>query len=102
MRILHDLHESGVVKTVIIVSHDMDEVCENCTDIAVFSNGQIVFSGKPKDVFSRSKEMNELRLGVPATGYLLDDLKAVGVEIDSDFTREDFVQKVAEYYKNNK
>ena len=102
MRILHDLHESGVVKTVIIVSHDMDEVCENCTDVAVFSNGQIVFSGKPKDVFSRSSEMNDLRLGVPATGYLIDDLKAVGVEIDSDFTREDFVQKVADYYKNNK
>jgi energy-coupling factor transport system ATP-binding protein len=80
----------------------MDEVCENCSDVAVFSEGKIVFSGKPKDVFKRSQEMNDLRLGVPATGYLLDELKNVGVEIDSDFTREDFVQKIAEYYKNNK
>ena len=99
MKILHDLHKSGVVKTIIIVSHDMDEVCENCTDIAVFSEGQIVFSGKPKDVFKRTKEMNDLRLGVPVTGYLLDELKKVGVEIDSDFTRQDFVEKLSSYYK---
>ena len=102
MRILHDLHRNGVVKTIIIVSHDMDEVCENCTDVAVFSNGQIVFSGKPKDVFKRSKEMNELRLGVPVTGYLIDELKAVGVEIDSNYKRNDFIEKIAEFYKNNK
>ena len=102
MKILHDLHRSGVVKTVIIVSHDMDEVCENCSDVAVFSEGKIVFAGKPSEVFKRSKEMNELRLGVPVTGFLLDELKAVGVEIDSDFTREDFVQKIAKYYKDNK
>ncbi|MBR2384627.1 MAG: energy-coupling factor transporter ATPase [Clostridia bacterium] len=102
MKILHDLHRSGVVKTVIIVSHDMDEVCENCSDVAVFSEGKIVFAGKPSEVFKRSKEMNELRLGVPVTGFLLDELKAVGVEIDSDFTREDFVQNIAKYYKDNK
>ena len=102
MRILHDLHQRGVVKTVIIVSHDMDEVCENCTDIAVFSEGKIVFSGKPKDVFKNTDEMNNLRLGVPVTGHIIEDLKAVGVEIDSDFTRLDFVEKIAEYYKNCK
>ena len=102
MKILHDLHRSGVVKTIIIVSHDMDEVCENCSDVAVFSEGKIVFSGKPSEVFKRSKEMNDLRLGVPVTGYLLDELKNVGIEIDSNFKREDFVVKIAEFYKNNK
>ena len=102
MKILHDLHNEGVVKTVIIVSHDMDEVCQNCTDVAVFSEGRIVFSGKPKDVFKRFEEMNELRLGVPVTGYLLEELKRIGVQIDSDFTREDFVQKIADFYKNSK
>ncbi|MBR2336535.1 MAG: energy-coupling factor transporter ATPase [Clostridia bacterium] len=102
MKMLHSLHGSGAVKTVIIVSHDMDEVCENCTDVAVFSEGKIVFSGKPKDVFRRSEEMNGLRLGVPVTGYLIDELKNIGVQIDSDFTREDFAKKIADYYKNIK
>ncbi len=102
MKILHALHESGVVKTVIIVSHDMDEVCENCNAIAVFSEGEVVLSGSPKDVFKNTKLMNELRLGVPITGQLKDGLSEIGVEIDTDFSRDDFVEKVVEYYKNNK
>lgn len=102
MKILHALHESGVVKTVIIVSHDMDEVCENCTEVAVFSEGEVVLSGSPKDVFKNTKLMNELRLGVPITGQLKDSLSEIGVEIDTDFSRDDFVEKVVEYYKNSK
>lgn len=102
MKILHALHENGVVKTVIIVSHDMDEVCENCTEVAVFSEGEVVLSGSPKDVFKNTKLMNELRLGVPITGQLKDGLSEIGVEIDTDFSRDDFVEKVVEYYKNNK
>ena len=102
MKILHALHENGVVKTVIIVSHDMDEVCENCTEVAVFSEGEVVLSGSPKDVFKNTKLMNELRLGVPITGQLKDGLGEIGVEIDTDFSRDDFVEKVVEYYKNSK
>ena len=102
MKILHALHESGVVKTVIIVSHDMDEVCENCTEVAVFSEGEVVLSGSPKDVFKNTKLMNELRLGVPITGQLKDGLSEIGVEIDTDFSRDDFVEKVVEYFKNSK
>ncbi|MBQ3219404.1 MAG: energy-coupling factor transporter ATPase [Clostridia bacterium] len=102
MKILHALHENGVVKTVIIVSHDMDEVCENCTEVAVFSEGEVVLSGSPKDVFKNTKLMNELRLGVPITGQLQDSLSEIGVEIDTDFSRDDFVEKVVEYFKNSK
>ena len=99
MRILHGLHTSGMVKTIVIVSHDMDEVCENCTDIAVFSNGEIVYKGTPKEVFSRTEELKSLRLDVPVTGYLTDALNSVGVKIQSDFTRDDFVNQLVNYYK---
>ncbi len=102
MRLLHALHKSGIVKTIIIVSHDMDEVCENCTDIAIFSEGEIVFSGKPKDVFENSEKMKELRLDVPITGYLTEELAKVGVNISSNLTRKDFIEKVANFYKNGK
>ncbi|MBQ7374073.1 MAG: energy-coupling factor transporter ATPase [Clostridia bacterium] len=102
MKTLRVLLDNGVVKTVIVVSHDMDEVCENCDSVAVFSEGRVVLSGSPKEVFKNSKEMSELRLGVPVTGYLKDELSKMGVEIDVDFTRDDFVEKVVEYYKNIK
>ena len=102
MSLLHALHDGGQVKTVVIVSHDMDEVCQNCREVAVFSEGEVVFSGKTEEVFKRSKELNELRLGVPVTEYLTEELEKVGVKIDTDFTREDFIEKIVNYYKNIK
>lgn len=99
MSLLHALHEH-YVKTVVIVSHDMDEVAENCTDVAVFSEGKIVMTGTPREVFSRADELTALRLDVPITAKLTAALKEAGVDIDSDFTTDDFVSKVAEIYKN--
>ena len=98
MSLLHALHEH-YVKTVVIVSHDMDEVAENCTDVAVFSEGKIVMTGTPREVFSRAGELTALRLDVPITTKLTAALKETGVDIDSDFTTDDFVSKVAEIYK---
>ncbi len=98
MSLLHALHEH-YVKTVVIVSHDMDEVAENCTDVAVFSEGKIVMTGTPREVFSRAGELTALRLDVPITAKLTAALKEAGVDIDSDFTTDDFVSEVAEIYK---
>lgn len=99
MELLHYLH-SETVKTVIMVSHDMDEVAENCTDVAVFSDGKVVMTGTPKEVFSKTDELLRLRLDVPVTGKIANELKKVGVDLDTDFTTDDFVEKVAFAYKN--
>ena len=80
----------------------MDEVCENCTDVAVFSEGKVVMTGKPKEIFSRSEEMKDLRLDVPVTAKLTEELKLAGIGIDTDFTTDDFVAKVAALYKSVK
>ena len=101
MELLHALHRTSV-KTIVIVSHDMDEVAENCTDIAVFSEGKVVMTGTPREVFSNAEELERLRLDVPLTAKLLSKLKENGVCIDCDFTMNDFVSKVALYYKNNR
>ena len=98
MSLLHALHEH-YVKTIVIVSHDMDEVAENCTDVAVFSEGKIVMTGTPREVFSRADELTALRLDVPITAKLTAALKCAGVDVNSDFTTDDFVSKVAEIYK---
>lgn len=101
MKLLHSLHET-TVKTIVIVSHDMDEVAENCTDVAVFSEGKVVMTGKPKEIFSRSGEMKNLRLDVPVTAKLTEEMKLKGIDIDTDFTTDNFVSKVAALYKNTK
>ncbi len=95
MKLLHLLHEKEC-KTIIIVSHDMDEVAENCNKVAVFSEGKIVRMGTPKDVFSDAEEIKRLRLDMPLTGYLGQTLRENGFSFDFDLTEEDFIKKLQE------
>ena len=93
MQLLKSLRGS-VCKTIIIVSHDMDEVAENCSAIAVFSGGECVLVGKPKDVFSNRQKLEDLRLGVPLTAYLESKLRESGIEISCDFTTAGFLNAI--------
>ena len=43
MELLHKLHREWC-KTVIIVSHDMDEVADNCTKACVISEGRVLLA----------------------------------------------------------
>ncbi len=93
LALLHQLHK-GFVKTVIIVSHDMNLISENCTRVAVFENGKIELSGTPEQVFSGNR-ITMAGLTKPVIQNLKDKLSAVGVQLDCDLTVEGFTQAVA-------
>lgn len=98
MELLHKLHREWC-KTVIIVSHDMDEVADNCTRACVISEGKVFAVDTPHGIFSRADELYALGLDVPLTAKLERGLADYGVKIDSDCTVEDFVRKVTEVYR---
>ena len=90
INLLHQLH-STFVKTIIIVSHDMDLVAENCTKVAVFSKGKIEMQGTPKEIFSDYEKVVSLGLDLPVTAKLERALKEKGVVVDSDLTVDGFI-----------
>lgn len=96
MQLLHSLHRSWC-KTVIIVSHDMDEIAENCNRAAIFSEGNTVAVGEPKTFFDNVEKMTALGLDVPFTAKLVDKLKEKNIQIDCDYTLTDFVEKILYY-----
>ncbi len=93
IELLKTLHKD-FVKTVIIVSHDMNLVAENCNRTAVFSKGELYAVGTPKEIFSRYGEIAELGLDLPVTAYLTKTLAEKGINIESDFTEKSFVDGV--------
>lgn len=101
MELLHKIHNTSC-KTVIIVSHDMDEISENCTKAAVFSDGKVVMEGKPCELFKRSEELISLGLDIPVTAKICMKLKELGVEIETDFSTADFTDRVVELFNRNK
>jgi energy-coupling factor transport system ATP-binding protein len=98
MTLLHNIH-SDWCKTVIIVSHDMDEIAQNCTRAAIFSDGKVLAVAEPKTLFADENALAEKGLDVPFTAKLTTALARKGVVINSDFTLENFVQKMVEYVK---
>ena len=99
MSLLHRLH-GPVVKTVIIVSHDMDEVAENCSRVAVFSEGKPIKVASPGELFRDAGLLEKNGLELPLTARLARALKTEGVNLDTDFTAENFISAVEKEYKS--
>ncbi len=97
MELLHKLHNEWC-KTVIIVSHDMDEVADNCTEAAVISDGTVFACDAPPRIFRRADELRALGLDVPLTSKISAELKKQGFDIDSDCTVDGFSSKVIEVF----
>ena len=98
MSLLHSLHKT-ICKTIVIVSHDMDEVCENCNKIAVFSQGSCVLTLSPKELFSQKEMLEKLRLDLPITAKITNALTKKGVQIQTDYKMQDFIEKIIKSYK---
>ena len=101
MELLHKLHREWC-KTVVIVSHDMDEISENCTRAAVFADGTVRYVLPPHELFRHAQELTELGLDVPLTAKLTALLQEDGIVVDSDFTTADFCEKVLALWKKRK
>ena len=98
LSLLHSLHKS-FVKTIIMVSHDMNTVVEHCTKVALFNKGEIYCSGRPSEVFFKLEGLEEIGLEQPLTGYLKKELELKGVNIESDLTVDDFVYNLVKKLK---
>lgn len=94
LELLLKLHKD-FVKTIIIVSHDMNLVAEFCTGAAVFKGGKILSYGTPKKIFSDKALIKESGLDLPLTAVLLEKLKEKGVKVDCDFTVDGFIDGVS-------
>ncbi len=93
MSLLHKLHAQWC-KTVIIVSHDMDEIAENCTRAAIFTDGKILSCGTPKELFDNAEITQKAGLDLPFTAKLVAALREKGVTIDCNLTSADFLAQV--------
>ena len=101
MSLLHRIHDEWC-KTVVIVSHDMDEIAENCTGVAVFSEGKILASGTPQSLFSDTEITQKAGLDLPFTAKALLLLKENGVDISCGLKMQDFIQAVTAFAKGGK
>ncbi len=67
--------------TIIIVSHNMDDVAALCDRVIVMNKGKVALNGSPKEVFSQDDYLKSIGLGLPAAKELLYKMKQKGLKL---------------------
>lgn len=75
-------HEEGL--TVLLVSHDMDEVASIAERIVVLDKRKIAFDDAPERVFVNVAELERMGLGVPQITLLMKELVEKGYEVPAN------------------
>ena len=68
--------------TVMIVSHNMDDIARIAQRLIVFNQGSVAMDGTPEDIFARPDELISMGLSVPRATALAMALRAKGVELE--------------------
>lgn len=94
-----ELHrESGI--TIILVSHNMEDVARLAERIVVMNEGGIEMDGKPRDIFPRIDRLEQMGLSAPQVSYLMRRLKAAYPGINANvFTISDAKKELLKYLK---
>ncbi len=74
--------EQGV--TVLMVSHDMNEVFENADRVLVFREGKLAYDLPPRELFKMEDEITSMNLEVPQMAQFMNVLEANGIEFPAD------------------
>jgi energy-coupling factor transport system ATP-binding protein len=87
-------------RTVVIVSHSMEDMAKYCDDLIVMSEGKVLLSGKCEEVFSHSDKLFEVGLDIPQATKLLIALKKKGFDVDCGaYTVEDALEQIKKMYE---
>jgi energy-coupling factor transport system ATP-binding protein len=91
---IRDYHQNKK-KTIILVSHSMDEIAQNVDRILVLKAARILMEGTPREVFARGGELLSAGLDVPQVTRVAMALRARGLAIDpAVYTVEELKRQV--------
>ncbi|HEX7592664.1 MAG TPA: ATP-binding cassette domain-containing protein, partial [Anaerolineae bacterium] len=70
--------------TLVIVSHNMEDIARVCDRVYVIADGKSVLNGAPREVFAQPQRLIELGLGVPQVTAAMHALRERGVPVRAD------------------
>ena len=77
-------YKQAVNATLIIVTHNMDELVRSVEKVFMFDRGSIVEEGTPAKVFSDTARLRELGLAAPKMTMVAERLRTLGLPIKKD------------------
>lgn len=81
LSIIGDVHSNG--KTIIMISHNMEEISANCDRVAVMDNGELAGVFTPDELFCSDELVKRLSLELPCYAAVASALKAKGYDVSA-------------------
>lgn len=89
--------QKEVSPTVIMVSHNMDDIAVIADRIVALKDGKLIADGTPKEVFSNRKLIEDAGLDVPCSTRISDMLIERGIDLPRDIiSMDELCEKLAE------
>lgn len=98
MELFSHLHQEG--QTVVLVTHNMDDVAEYADKVYLLEKGRVISSGSPQDVFQNVEFLMQHEFGVPKTTEFAVKLEQRGGVFDRlPIKRQELIQMLKEAKK---
>ena len=97
IKMLHEEHHI----TIILVSHSMEDVARYVGRIIVMNQGEAMYDGTPKEVFSHYRELEKIGLAAPQVTYIMNALAEKGFGVSTGATTiEEATEEIFRVYQN--
>lgn len=81
LSIIGDVHSNG--KTIIMISHNMEEIAANCNRVVVMDNGELAGVFTPDELFCSDELVKRLSLELPCYAAVASALRAKGYDVSA-------------------
>lgn len=96
-KLIKRLH-TEVSPTIVIVSHDMDDIAEIADRVLILSKGEIVVDKPVREAFNNEELIKGLHLDLPSARKIANKLIAKGVKIRNDvLTMKELEEEILRY-----
>lgn len=96
-KLIKRLH-TEVSPTIVIVSHDMDDIAEIADKVLILSKGEIVVDKPVREAFNNEELIKGLHLDLPSARKIANKLIAKGVKIRNDIlTMKELEEEILRY-----
>ncbi len=83
-------------KTILIVTHDMDQVLNYCENVIVMKKGEIITHQKTLDFFEKDSGVKEIEMALPYRLRLIDALRDGGFKLEGAIKSWDDLAKAVQ------